>query len=123
MGLEFRSIPIRDRGVPGPTVGLQISELVQALSVGMHVAIHCRFGIGRSSTLAASVMVDEGESLDKVWSKIARARGTHVLDTDDQRAWVERYAQVRSGPALQRPDDIALERFLRSNASTDSSPR
>jgi protein-tyrosine phosphatase len=54
-GLRYVELPIEDRSTPTlavaePTLRKSAAE-VQA---GGHVAIHCRFGIGRSSLIAAS---------------------------------------------------------------------
>jgi protein-tyrosine phosphatase len=88
-GLEFVAIPIRDRSVPDlATVLPQLHELVGRLSAGRHVVIHCRFGIGRASLLAASLLVLEGVDAEEAWCRLSRARCRPVPDTDEQRRWI-----------------------------------
>ncbi|HVI07201.1 MAG TPA: dual specificity protein phosphatase family protein [Candidatus Binatia bacterium] len=58
-GLEFFSLPVPDRGVPGSQdrfSGL-VEKLAAALQNKRNVLIHCRQGIGRSSLLAAGVLM------------------------------------------------------------------
>src|SRR3954468_23295150 len=53
-GLQFVSIPIPDRGVPDPVAVLPaLRRIATQVHTGAHVVTHCRFGIGRSSLLAA----------------------------------------------------------------------
>lgn len=52
--------------------------LVQRLDDGASVAVHCRRGIGRSSTLAAAVLVLEGTAPANAWDRISAARGLPV---------------------------------------------
>jgi protein-tyrosine phosphatase len=89
-GIEFVSFPIRDRGVPESTRETErlIRSLSDAVANGKAVAIHCRAGIGRSSVIAACILVRHGYDVDSAFDTIARARGLAVPDTDAQRAWV-----------------------------------
>jgi protein-tyrosine phosphatase len=89
-GIEFVSLPIPDRGLPASlrdatmlakTVALQVSE-------GKAVAIHCRAGIGRSSLIAAAVLIYSGLTADDALRLITAARGIEVPDTEAQREWV-----------------------------------
>jgi protein-tyrosine phosphatase len=90
-GLQFVRLPTPDRGVPEPgPFRTLVSQLVAALAGGRHVAVHCRMGIGRSSMVAAAVLMEQGEDAAEAWAVIAAARGLPVPDTDEQRRWVER---------------------------------
>ncbi|MGJ4931994.1 protein-tyrosine phosphatase family protein [Bradyrhizobium sp. HKCCYLS2038] len=89
-GVAFVSFPIPDRGLPESrraTAELARS-LAARLSDGADVLIHCRAGIGRSSLLAACVMIRLGVDAAEALSRIATARGVGVPDTEEQRAWV-----------------------------------
>jgi hypothetical protein len=44
-------------------------------------------GIGRSSLLAAAVLVEDGVDPDEAWDLIS-ARGYAVPDTEEQRIWL-----------------------------------
>ncbi len=90
-GLTFRSFPIADFGVPDKaTAGEFLDQLGQDLDGGKHVAVHCYAGIGRSSLIAAALLVRRGTAPDAAWAQIGAARGVPVPETDEQRAWVSR---------------------------------
>lgn len=99
-GLEFLSFPIPDYSVPQSRRDLAalVSTLEGALESGKNVAVHCRQGIGRSSLVAASVLVAAGEGADEAFRRIETARGRPVPDTPEQREWVERFASATRSP-------------------------
>ena len=86
-GIELISFPIRDRGVPpsASEAAALARDLAAQIAAGKAVAVHCRAGIGRSSVIAACVMVSAGTEPHAAFDIIAAARGTHVPDTDEQR--------------------------------------
>jgi protein-tyrosine phosphatase len=85
-GLEFYRLPTPDRTVPDLDAGLALARTLGAhLQQGAGVAVHCRYGIGRSSTLAAMVLVLEGTEPERALALISAARGTTVPDTGPQR--------------------------------------
>ena len=80
MGVEFISFPIRDKTVPdavGPVAAVA-RDLADRVAGGQAVAIHCRAGIGRSTTLAACVLILLGVDGDIALDMIAAARGLEV---------------------------------------------
>lgn len=89
-GLEFQAFPIPDYGVPPSRTGMAdlVSRLEKALESGKNVGVHCRQGIGRSSMVAASLLVAAGETANEAFLHIERARGRPVPDTVEQREWV-----------------------------------
>jgi protein-tyrosine phosphatase len=94
-GLTFISFPIADYSVPSSHRLTQqlVSELNDRLSHGACVGIHCRQGIGRSSLVAACVLVTSGESPGVAFEHIEAARGLHVPDTTEQKEWVSAFAR------------------------------
>jgi protein-tyrosine phosphatase len=84
-GLDFISFPIPDRGIPeGRSAMVQlINRLREAMLSGNGVAIHCRQGIGRSSMVAAIVLLSLGAG-DNVFRTISAARGCDAPDTPEQ---------------------------------------
>jgi len=58
------------------------------VSTGKSTAIHCRAGIGRSSLMAAAVLISGGAEAAIALSVIEKARGLPIPDTHVQRAWV-----------------------------------
>lgn len=89
-GIKYVDMAMADRAVPDLSTAQRIlRDLADDLAAGRHVVIHCRFGIGRSSLVAAALMVMEGDDPEVVWERLARARGLEVPDTEEQRRWVE----------------------------------
>lgn len=93
-GLTFINFPIADYSVPTSTTELRqlVSTLEESLKRGTSVGIHCRQGIGRSSLLAACMLVTSGESPSNAFRQISSARGRPVPDTPEQRNWVTAFA-------------------------------
>jgi protein-tyrosine phosphatase len=93
-GISFLSFPIPDRDVlPSEREALDFARsLSHYLREGKSVVIHCRQDVGRSALIAACVMALLGVSVDEAFEKIEAARGCHVPDTPEQRAWVARLA-------------------------------
>jgi protein-tyrosine phosphatase len=69
-----------------------VKELDQALSTGKNVGIHCRQGIGRSATIASSLLVMRGIDPEEALIRVANARGCRVPDTIEQREWIRSFA-------------------------------
>jgi hypothetical protein len=86
-GIAFLSFPIPDRGLPP---GMDGAMRFAADVAGRYrsIAIHCRAGIGRSSIMAAAVLVSGGTAPAEALFAIEKARGLRVPDTDAQRDWV-----------------------------------
>jgi len=89
-GMEFFSVPVRDKTVPDSVelfadVARQLAERIAA---GQAVAIHCRAGIGRSTTMAACVLILLGVDGEDALNMIASARGLEVPETEAQRQWI-----------------------------------
>lgn len=93
-GLSFISFPISDYSVPNSKKVTRqlVGKLKEQLLHGNAVGIHCRQGIGRSSLIAACVLVTSGESPREAFQEIQRARGRTVPDTDEQTSWVSSFA-------------------------------
>ncbi len=93
-GIEFHSLPIVDRGVPGShaeTVAF-LQGLDGVLKRGANVAVHCRQGIGRSGLIAAGLLVENGLTPDVAVRRISLARGMAIPETAEQRSWIDRLA-------------------------------
>jgi protein-tyrosine phosphatase len=91
-GLEFVWIPVPDFGAPDPdAIAPTVARLVAALKDGQHVVTHCRYGIGRSSLMAAALLVETGTEPDEAWQLISTARGHRVPDSPSQVDWLRRY--------------------------------
>lgn len=89
-GIRFHAFPVVDFGVPDRAEFRPLlATLLDDLAAGRHVAIHCRGGIGRSSVVAAALLVRLGVAPDDAWATISEARGCVVPESDEQRRWVD----------------------------------
>jgi protein-tyrosine phosphatase len=97
--IELISFPIPDREVPtSREAAIALAhKLEAALSSGKSVGLHCRQGIGRSSLLAACVLISSGENPAEAFERISKARGRAVPDTVEQKEWVRSLAPDLSG--------------------------
>ncbi|MBO9199566.1 MULTISPECIES: phosphatase domain-containing putative toxin [Niastella] len=88
--LDLINFPIVDRNIPdkGSKVDQLIGQLAQKIQAGVKVVIHCRMGIGRSSIIAASILLKYGFKTDQILQKITSARGLKVPDTEQQVQWL-----------------------------------
>jgi protein-tyrosine phosphatase len=90
VGIGFIHFPIGDFGVPQNED--KFIALVQALStqidLGQILAIHCRAGIGRSSLLAAAILIHRGFEPKDVFEHISEHRQTKVPDKRSQAEWL-----------------------------------
>jgi len=86
-GIAFFSFPIRDRGLPEDrAAALRFAR--ELAGSDKPIAIHCRAGIGRSSLMAAAILIETGIPAETALRAIATARGLQVPDTDAQRDWI-----------------------------------
>ena len=94
-GINFSSLPIPDFGIlEDYNDGKDLIDHAAAdLRQGDSVVIHCRGGIGRSSTIAAAVLTQLGINPEDAMDRIAEARGLKVPETPAQRMWVHGYAE------------------------------
>jgi protein-tyrosine phosphatase len=95
-GMAFYSFSIPDRNIPSSMAAAQkfVQQLMNLLSEGKSLVIHCRQGIGRSSMIAACALVKNGDSVAHAFETIELARGCQVPDTQEQRDWVGRFFQL-----------------------------
>lgn len=94
-GIEYRPFPIADHDVPSShgAVADFAGKLELEMRAGKAIVIHCYAGIGRSSLMAACVLVISGMSAVNAFNQIRQARGCHVPDTGTQFEWVESFAR------------------------------
>lgn len=89
-GLRFFALPVPDGGTPeSATFGALVRLLTEEFDKGRHIVVHCRMGIGRSSMVAAAVLMAKGFGKDEAWAAVSKARGLGVPDRPQQRQWVK----------------------------------
>jgi protein-tyrosine phosphatase len=86
-GIRYVSFPIPDRGVPHDPRNV-MRFAAEIVAERKPIAIHCRAGIGRSSLMAAAILIGRGVEPVAAMSAIQKARGVPVPDTEAQRDWV-----------------------------------
>lgn len=99
--IEFRHFPILDVDVPRPEqsgeYAAYIGEIISALKAGKTVVAHCRGGIGRTGTVAASVLVGVGHDPDEAISIVREARSPRMLEAEWQEEYVREFAKENRG--------------------------
>lgn len=86
----YINFPIADRDIPtqnGDTDKL-VDILTKKIEEGHSVVVHCRMGIGRSSIIAASVLLKYKLKAKDIIENISAIRGLKVPDTDKQLSWL-----------------------------------
>ena len=93
-GMTFTSFPIADRRIPtsGSPIRSLMERLTSELLSGEKVVIHCRQGVGRSGLLAAAILIGRGFSPGTATDQLSHIRGVAVLETAEQREWLDRFA-------------------------------
>lgn len=91
IGLEFRNYPIPDRTTPRDHKHFQqfASGLVRDIHRGLRIGIHCRGCIGRSTIMAAAILMEQQMTATEALQAIELARECPVPDTSEQRKWIE----------------------------------
>lgn len=100
-GMEYFSFPILDHHAPAVShrdLAALVAQLQKGLLDGRFVVVHCRAGIGRSSLIAAAVLVAEGLTPDESWRRVSEARGLEVPDTQSQKDWLMSFATTGPFP-------------------------
>jgi protein-tyrosine phosphatase len=88
--IEFINFPIKDRSIPKNNE--KVENLIELLTLriksGSSVMIHCRMGIGRSTIIAAAVLLNFDRTTKDIIDKISEVRGLKVPDTEEQLKWL-----------------------------------
>jgi len=96
-GIDFANFPIADRNIPkdDSKVDLFINLMSAKIDEGHSIVIHCRMGIGRSSIIAGSILLqkEKNPNVKGTIDRISLVRGLKVPDTEDQIAWLKKRQQ------------------------------
>jgi len=89
--ISYINYPIPDRDVPkqNDNTDQLIDSLTKKLNEGLSVVVHCRMGIGRSSIIAAAVLLKYNLKTNDIIENIIRIRGIKVPDTEKQLLWLK----------------------------------
>jgi ADP-ribosylglycohydrolase len=115
-------MPIPDHGVPRDDAYMAeiLVELDKMLAAGRRVYVHCRAGIGRTGTVVACHLIEQGLTpedaltrLNEFWQTNDRSdTWPEVPETDEQRDFVRAYTPVAMDPT-RAPEVMDAARTLR----------
>jgi protein-tyrosine phosphatase len=95
-GLAFVRYPIPDISLP-PDLPAELelsARLAEQVRAGRFVVAHCWAGIGRSSMIVGTVLVQLGLTPQQAWAAIREARGLQVPDVAAQEQWLHDFADA-----------------------------
>jgi len=103
-GLEWVHLPIPDYGVPGAgfMAGWRRLDLARRLHDGESWAIHCRAGLGRTGTIAALLLVENGTSAADAIAYIRREHDAAAVETEAQADFLVAREQGALRPPIAR---------------------
>ena len=106
-GLEVVHFPIKDVSTPRKAQSEEYSVLIKQilglLEEEKTVVVHCRGGLGRTGTVAASVLVALGQDPDHAIDLVRRVRSERAVETPEQEEYVRRFArELREGNGRPR---------------------
>lgn len=104
VGLEWTHLPIPDYGVPdvGFMAGWRRLDLAQRLREGESWAIHCRAGLGRTGTIAALLLVENGASAADAIARVRREHDAAAVETEAQADFLIAQEQGALRPPIAR---------------------
>jgi protein-tyrosine phosphatase/nicotinamidase-related amidase len=94
VGLELRRLPIPDQMAPGIDDARDLVAWCRdGVEAGGRVVITCMGGLGRSGTIAACYLVEQGMTAPEAISAVRHARGPRAVETMVQESFVTEYAR------------------------------
>lgn len=109
-GIAFRAFPIPDRGVPSSreAVAELADQIVDALSSGRTVVVHCRQSIGRSAMMVAAILIASGLDVETAVDTVRQSRGLDVPETQAQRQWISDFSAWLSSRSAAQQQPVAV---------------
>ncbi|MGX1743657.1 phosphatase domain-containing protein [Bosea sp. NPDC055353] len=104
-GLQWAHLPIPDYGVPDAIfmAGWRKLDLARRLREGESWAIHCRAGLGRTGTIAALLLVENGAGAADAIAQIRREHDAAAVETEAQADFLIAQEPGALRPATTRP--------------------
>ena len=100
LGMAWRHLPISDRQAPGHAFERRWAEvgteLVIALREGRRIFLHCKGGLGRTGTVAASLLREAGLGAAEAVAQVRMAR-QKTIETTEQERYVQGYIRRFGG--------------------------
>ncbi|SDG17626.1 hypothetical protein [Bosea robiniae] len=103
-GLEWAHLAIPDYGVPDAAfmAGWRELDLPRRLREGESWAIHCRAGLGRTGTIAALLLVENGADAADAIAQIRRGHDAASVETEAQEKFLIAQEQGAPRPPIAR---------------------
>lgn len=103
-GLEWTHFAIPDYGVPdtGFMADWRRLDLARRLREGESWAMHCRAGLGRTGTIAALLLVENGAGAADAIAQIRREHDAAAVETEAQENFLIAHEQRAGQPARAR---------------------
>ncbi|WP_377841413.1 protein-tyrosine phosphatase family protein [Bosea sp. UC22_33] len=103
-GLEWTHLAIPDYGVPDADfmADWRKFDLAHRLRQGESWAIHCRAGLGRTGTIAALLLVENGTGAAEAIAQIRREHDAAAVETEAQENFLIAHEQQAVQPAAAR---------------------
>jgi protein-tyrosine phosphatase len=99
-GIRLRRYPMPDGAPPSSMSEMDgILDWLRAARGDGDAAVACMGGVGRSGTVAACALVEEGWEPDAAIAHVRSVRHPTAVETDAQVAFVHAYARHRAGHA------------------------
>ena len=99
-GLRLLHFPVPDMGVPRDAEAFHgyLRDLLQRLTAGETIYLHCFAGLGRTGTALACLLMLVGESADTAVLAVREAYRREAVESGGQRRFVEAFgARVAGG--------------------------
>ena len=119
-GLEVVHWPIKDVSTPrkaqSDEYAALIEKMLSLLRGGKTVVVHCRGGLGRTGTVAASVLVALERDPDQAIALVRAVRSRRAIETPAQEEYVRNFARSRRkgrprAPGGQAGGPTQVERY------------
>jgi atypical dual specificity phosphatase len=95
LGAESVHLPVPDTTAPTQDqLDQGVAAIRQALGRGERVAVHCGAGLGRSGTLLAAFLVDQGSPAEQAMARVRAAR-PGAIETADQEEAIHEFERRR----------------------------
>jgi protein-tyrosine phosphatase len=94
LGIDFFHLPVLDTSIPTYRKFVDFIALLYAeIDTYKHIHIHCRYGIGRSATIALGLMIRHGIGYASALEMGTKARKIQVPQSDSQHKLLQTYAK------------------------------